>query len=231
MIRFNSVIENYNRNIRELISKYAQLVKKLQASIRQLEASLRKNDQGKVVFTTVTKESWGKLSLSEKQATYEAASFANNQVKLLRKGLSATKATTTKKYINMVGKNINERMKEQRFNDVKNNLSTIEKFKETVAKHDTKNWELNHNKKEHINMIAKKITKEGFSGHESEAALIVARIYDEVYNEVKQEIENGELERSQSWYEINRRQNARVLEALQKEGSAFIEDLGLLTAL
>jgi len=222
MIRYNSAIENYNRNIRELISKYSSLIKKLEASIKQLEASLRKNKQGKAVLMPTSKESWNALSLSEKQSTFEVASFVHNQVKLLKKGFSATKASTTKKYVNMVGENIQKRMTEQRFNEVQNNLTTIEKFKASVAKHDTTNWELRNNKKEHIQKMAAKITKEGFSNHELEPDLIIARIYDEVYKEVMLDIENGIVQRKDAWWEIYRRTNERVEQALKQDNKAFI---------
>jgi len=225
MIRYSSVIANYTRNIRELISKYSQLVKKLEASIKQLEASLRKNKQGKMVLMAPTKESWTKLSLSEKQATFEAASFVNTQVNLLKKGFSATRASTTKKYVNMVGENLNKRLTIQRFNEVENNLATIEKFKKSVAKHDTTNWEIRNNKKEHIAKIKEKIIKEGYSNHELEADLIVARIYDEVYKEVMLDVKNGIVKRQDAWWEIHRRQNQRIKEAVKKGNKAFIDSL------
>jgi len=226
-MRYSSTIANYHANIKKLISHYKDLIRKLEASLRQLEFSLRHDIHGKPIKLAPNLEAWQKIPKPEQLATAKAAYFVKNQLKLLHKGANAKLATTNERYIAKVAENITKRITKQKYNIVESRSGLLGPFYVDVAKHDTKNWELTHNKDAHIKAIKAKIKKQGYAHHKFEADLIVKDIYDEVYEEVMAEVKAGLLDRKDAWWEIHRRQEQRIQEALKKEGGALITSVNL----
>jgi len=228
-MNYSSTIANYNRNIRELLSRYKDLIKQLEFSIRRLEQSLRTNKKGQKVIAAPNLQTWKELSTEEKQSTFEAAHFVKNQVDLLNKGRSKKLASTKERYFAHVGKTLNKRMHQQIINQIKSPEGSrkFAIFENKVAQHDTKNWELRHNKLEHVKLIKDRLRREGYSKNKYEAELIVAMEYDEIYQEVKQLMDEGIINRKEAWWEVYNRRNARIKKLASLEGGAVITDIRL----